>query len=123
MRIGVLSDTHDRAATVMAALELFRKRDVELVLHCGDIDSEETVRLFAGWPTHFVFGNWDKDWICATDRDDSRLRHAIQEIGGTLHEPWGYLELCGHEIAWIHGDDRALLRDLEYADCFDYLFY
>src|SRR4051812_24689198 len=109
MLVGVLSDTHDRVASVQAALAILRQRGVELVLHCGDIESAETVPLFSALPTHFVLGNWDGDWISGSRRhdgkarDDSRLRHAIAQAGGTLHEPWGELELCGRHIAWAHG--------------------
>jgi putative phosphoesterase len=135
MKIGVISDTHDRTADVRVAVALLVERGVDLVLHCGDIESIETVHLFAQLPTHFVFGNWDGDWISGVHcglavpapdgkkRDDTRLRHAIHEIGGVLHEPWGDLELGGKAIAWVHGNDRKLLRELERSACYDYLFY
>ena len=135
MRVGVVSDTHDRTASVQAAVATLCQRRVGLVLHCGDIASVETVRLFGDFPTHFVLGNWDGDWISGVNcgwaprspdgrkRDASRLRRAIEEIGGTLHEPWGDLELAGRQIAWVHGHDRALLWELEQSGCYDYLFY
>jgi putative phosphoesterase len=135
MLVAVISDTHDRAATVKAALTVLARRRIELVLHCGDIEAVETVRLFAGFRTHFVLGNWDGDWITGVNcgwarrapdgrkRDSSRIRRAIEEMGGTLHEPWGDLELAGRTIAWVHGNDRLLLRELEHSECYDYLFY
>jgi putative phosphoesterase len=134
-RIGVVSDTHDRTAGVEKALALLRQHGVSLVLHCGDIESVEAVRLFSGFPTHFVLGNWDGDWISGVNcgaaqpapdgrkRNDARLRQAIHEIGAMLHEPWGELTLEGRQIAWVHGHDRALLRELEHSNCYDYLFY
>ena len=61
MRIGVVSDTHDRQEAVAEAVRLLLEQQVELILHCGDIESPETVRVFKPVPTHFVFGNWDKD--------------------------------------------------------------
>jgi putative phosphoesterase len=135
MLVGVVSDTHDRTTSVKTAVALLRERKVEIVLHCGDIESVETVRLFADFRMHFVLGNWDGDWIQGVNaglaplapdgrkRDASRLRRAIEEIGGKLHEPWGDLELDGRQIAWVHGNDRALLRELEQSDCYDYVFY
>jgi putative phosphoesterase len=135
MRIGVVSDTHDRTPAVEAAIALLREREVELILHCGDIESVEVVQCFAGIPTHFVLGNWDCDWISGVNcglaprspdgrkRNDTRLRRAIERIGATLHEPWGELTFEGRQIAWVHGHDRALLRDLELSNCYDYLFY
>ena len=99
MRIGIISDTHDRTAAATAAVALLRAWGVGLVLHCGDIESPVTVRLFARLPVHFVFGNWDGDWIpsarsvpalpgvAVRPRDDARLRRTIREIGGVVHDP------------------------------------
>lgn len=115
MKIGIVSDTHSRYATVAKALALLRERGVEMVLHCGDIEDPATVQLFEGLPTHFVFGN------CDTERD--ALRRAIEDSGATLQEPFGHLDVDGRKIAWIHGDVSRLLRDLEAAGHFDYLFY
>ena len=115
MRIGIVSDTHSRYATVDAAVKLLRQRGVYCVLHCGDIEDADTVWLFEDLTTHFVFGN------CDTER--ASLRQAIDAIGGTLQEPFGNLELEGHKIAWMHGDDKRLFQDIENSGHFDYLFY
>jgi uncharacterized protein len=114
MRIAVLSDTHSRYATIEAALQLVDEHRVELILHCGDIDDTEAVWLFPP-NTHFVFGN--------CDAERAGLRQAIHGIGATLHEPLGRLELDGSTIAWLHGDDHALMREVEHSGDFDYLFY
>jgi putative phosphoesterase len=115
MKLGVLSDTHGQSGTVEAALAEFRARGVELVIHCGDIDDAETVRAFAGWNTHFVFGNcdWDREGI----------RRVVAEIGAVLHEPFGHLELAGAQVAWLHGDKADLKHDVEVSGHYDYLFY
>jgi putative phosphoesterase len=115
MKIGIISDTHSRYATVAKALTLLWERNVALVLHCGDIEDAATVQLFQGLPTHFVFGN------CDFDREE--LRQAMQESGATLHESFGHLEIDGRKLAWIHSDDKRLFHDLEAAGHFDYLFY
>jgi putative phosphoesterase len=124
MKIGVVSDTHDNTAAVESALRLLTDRGVELVLHCGDIESPETVQLFAGVPTHFVFGNCDGEWTArASSRDYSALREAIVAIGAKVQEPFGNLELAGKKLAWAHGHEQGLFRSLENSDHFDYLFY
>src|SRR5262245_28948810 len=115
MKIAILSDTHSRYATVEKALGLIRRRKLECVLHCGDIEDGETVRLFRDFPTHFVFGN------CDYDREE--LRQAMAEIGATVQEPFGHLELGGVKIAWMHGDDKGLMHDVEHSGHFDFLFY
>jgi putative phosphoesterase len=114
MKIAIVSDTHSKQSTVRAALDLAARQRVELILHCGDIADDDTVRLF---PAHtvFVFGN------CDYQRDD--IEQAVADIGATLQQPFGHVEPLGKQIGFVHGDDHQLLRDLEHADAFDYLFY
>lgn len=115
MRIGVVSDTHDRQEAVAEAVRLLMEQEVELILHCGDIESPETVRVFKPVPTHFVFGNWDKDKL--------KLASVIKDVGGTHYDSFGALTLGEKRIAWVHSHERHQLRQLENADFFDYVFY
>lgn len=115
MQIAILSDTHDRHATVETALTLLRERGITTILHCGDIESPATVDLFAGLTAHFVFGNCD--W------DQHALRRAMAKIGATIHEPFGHVELEGINIAFLHGHEPGLMRDVENSGHFDFLFY
>ena len=114
MRIAIVSDTHSRAATVEQTLALIAGRDIERIIHCGDLEDDDTVRLFPAH-THFVFGN--------CDHDRNGIRAAIDDIGATLHEPFGHLDLDGKRLAFLHGDDAPLLRDLIVSEAFDYLFH
>ncbi len=115
MRIGVVSDTHDREETIAEAIRLLAEQHVEMILHCGDIETVETIRLFQAIPTHFVFGNWDKDRV--------KLAAAIKEVGGTHYDSFGAIELAGKRLAWVHSHERHQLRQLEHSDFFDYVFY
>ena len=115
MKIAILSDTHGRHETVRLALEIVRQRGLSTVLHCGDIDDPDSVSLFAGFDAHFVFGN------CDTER--LSLQQAIHGIGETLHRPFGQLEIEGVKIAFLHGDDERLMREVEESGRFDFLFY
>jgi putative phosphoesterase len=111
MRIGVVSDTHGHVPYTLDAVRMLESLDVELVIHCGDIGSEEIVGLFDAWPTHFVFGNVDGDW--------RRLEATIRAAGKTCHGRFGRLELAGKTIAFLHGDDTALLRQTETSGDWD----
>ena len=102
MRIGVVSDTHGHVAYTRDAVRMLESLDVELVIHCGDIGSAEIVEMFAEWPTHFVFGN--------IDGDPRGLEAAILAAGGVCHGRFASLEIVGQKIAFLHGDDTALLR-------------
>jgi uncharacterized protein len=115
MKIGILSDTHGRLDRTRAAIRLLRKRGVELILHCGDIDSPATIQLFTGVATHFVFGNWDLE--------KTKLRAAMREIGAICHEEFGHLELNGKRIAWLHGHARGSRQRLELSQEWDFVFY
>ena len=115
MRIGVLSDTHGRLDSTQAAIRLLREREVELILHCGDIDSPATVRLFTDVPTHFVFGNWDLN--------RSGLLRAMREIGAVGHGGIGRIELAERRIAWLHGHIRGSRPRLEAGGELDFVFY
>lgn len=115
MRIGIVSDTHDRTEAVSEAVRLLVEQQVELVLHCGDIESAETIEAFRPIPTHFVFGNWD--------RDRTGLSQAIRQIGGQAYESFGAIELLGRRIAWVHSHERHQFYQLEHCDYFDYVFY
>jgi len=115
MKIGVLSDTHDRAEIIQAAIRLLCGRGAELILHCGDIESPETVRLFTGVTTQFVFGNWDRSRMA--------LNKAMREIGAVSHEGPGRIELAGKRIGWLHGHVRGERSKLEHSGELDFLFY
>jgi uncharacterized protein len=117
MKLGIVSDTHGKVDTVEVALRLLRERGAGLLIHCGDIDDADTVRAFAGWTVHFVWGN------CDSVHDRPAMETAMHAIGATLHPSFGHLELEGRSIAWTHGDNQALFRDLERSDGYDYLFY
>jgi putative phosphoesterase len=115
MKLAIVSDTHSRHANVRLALAAIKDRGVKTVLHCGDIEDPETVRLFAGLDAHFVFGN------CDFYLDD--LRTAMADIGATSHEHWGHLELDGRKVAFLHGHDKTLMQEVEESGHFDYLFH
>jgi putative phosphoesterase len=115
MRVGIVSDTHGKHETVQRVVRLLRQLKVECVLHCGDIDDPETVQLFSDFPTNYVFGN------CDTDRQ--ALQAAMEQSGATLHDGFGSLDIGKYRIAWTHGDNSRLFRDVQGSEHFDYLFY
>ena len=59
MRIGVISDTHDATPAIIQALEIFKQRCVQAVLHAGDIVSPFAAKLLAkiDVPLYVIYGN------------------------------------------------------------------
>ncbi len=115
MRIAVVSDTHGRMEPTQKVLEQIRKRDVETILHCGDIGSLELIDLFADWPTHFVFGN--------VDDNRAELARRIEAAGKRCDGTFGELELLEKRIAFLHGDDAVTLREKIISQEYDLVCY
>ena len=115
MIIGIISDTHDRHALTLAAIDAMKAAGAEVILHCGDIESVQTVELFKGIPTHFVRGNWD--W------NVRGLADAARAIGGSFFPNHGTIELAGRPIAWLHSHQKGLLRELTESGIYDYVFH
>lgn len=59
MKICVVSDSHDRAPRLAAAVTAAKAAGAELVIHCGDLIGAMTLRplLELGLPVHVVHGN------------------------------------------------------------------
>lgn len=101
MILGVLSDTHGLTSRTLEVVRLFESLEVRAVIHCGDVDDDDVVRVLRGWPVHYVLGNVDPV---------ESLRQAIGQAGQTCHERFGELDLGGRKIAFLHGDDGKLLQ-------------
>ena len=115
MRLGIISDTHGNVENSARAIELFQGLQIDILLHCGDIGTSSVVEELTDWPTHFVFGN--------VDRDEDLLRQAIRDAGQTCHDWFGELELEGRKIAFLHGDDQRLFQSTVAADTYDMVCY
>ncbi len=114
MRIGLISDSHGRLEPVRAALALFAERQVDRIVHCGDIDVPQVVEQFQGWPVDFVFGNMD------FHRD--LLAEAIDRVGGGCHGEFGAAEWAGRQVAFLHGHDPVTLHEALYSGEWDVVF-
>lgn len=113
MRIGILSDTHNRADNTRTALDLFRARGIQTVIHCGDITTPEIVYLFAGWDVTFVLGNMDNDW--------GTLMSAAQHIGAPRPRLSLDMQAGDTRIGVTHGADPTLLHKLIFSGQYAYV--
>lgn len=115
MKIGVLSDIHDRLDHLERALGLFRDRGVGTLIFCGDFCSPIPARVLGGYSgeVHAVFGNGDGDRFAIAG-------FARQRPGFVLHGPHAELELGGARLAVTHYPlyARALARTGDYDAVF-----
>jgi len=111
--IGILSDTHDRADAMAAAMRLLRERGGKFFIHCGDVGSERVIDHLAGLPSAFVFGN--------TDWDRATLGRYAEKIGVACYGAFADLDLDRKRFAVIHGDDFKLKQRVLAEQQHDYL--
>ena len=59
MKICIVSDSHDRAPMLAAAVAAAKQAGAEAVIHCGDVIGAMTLRplIQLGLPVHVVHGN------------------------------------------------------------------
>jgi putative phosphoesterase len=95
MKIGIISDTHDNTEALQKAIELLKKQNAEVLIHCGDFCAPFMMAELAKFPgkIHAVFGNID-------DRYLTTLK--AQEAGIKLHGDLAELEIDGKKIAVNH---------------------
>jgi len=113
MLIGILSDTHDRAEMMAAAIALLRQKNAEFFVHCGDVGNEHVLDHLAGLKAAFIWGNNDWDRIA--------LERYAQQIGVGCYGSQADLMLAGKRFAVIHGDDLRLRQRLLDSQEYDYL--
>jgi putative phosphoesterase len=114
MHVGIVSDTHDNLDVAQAAVDCFTEEDVDIVVHCGDIVSPFTARVFDhdDFDFYAVRGNNDGEWA---------LKELVDNIGMYLGEV-GELVLDDHEVAIYHGTSEAIVGALLESGNYDYVF-
>ncbi len=100
MKLGVMSDSHDNVTKVKAAVEVFNRRGVDLVVHAGDFVSPFAVTPLAALdcPVVAVFGNNEGEQVVVAKKFEG-----IGEVHPILAEA----ELGGRRIAAVHYPEIA----------------
>lgn len=106
MLIGLLSDTHDNAATAAAGVALLKAAGAQAVLHAGDLVSPEMLQHFEGLgvPFHLVLGN--------NEYDPAALRSRASANGLFFYPEVADLTFGGKRLAMTHGHEGARLAEL-----------
>lgn len=113
MLIGLMSDSHDNIKGVKDALKAFSERDVELILHAGDMIGSGNCYTFegSGVPIKLVYGN--------NDGDREGLMREFQRVGGKYLGDFGEIEAGGLKIAMLHGTEDPLVRAVVASQIYD----
>lgn len=113
MLIGLMSDSHDNIKGVKDALKAFLERDVELILHAGDMIGSGNCYTFKGCgvPIKLVYGN--------NDGDREGLMREFQRVGGEYLGDFGEIDADGLKIAMLHGTEDSLVRAVVASQIYD----
>ena len=57
--IGIISDTHENEKAIKKAVKILKDKNLDFVVHCGDIISPPMLEHFKDLKMKFVFGNND----------------------------------------------------------------
>jgi len=116
MKIAVLSDTHNHTRNLQTALNLIRAENIQTVIHCGDITTEETAKLLCGLEVIYVFGNGD---FASGAIRNLLIEANPKSFGGLVFEG----EIDGLRIAATHGHIPGKVENLSRSGQFDYVFF
>ena len=108
MKVGVISDTHDRLPTLRRAVSLFTELKVAAIFHAGDYVAPFAAKLVAPselpMPLHCVYGNNDGE------------RNGLKAILPNLVDGPLRVELGGRTIIMYHGHESLEPLDVASAD-------
>ena len=117
MKVCIVSDSHDRADPLAAAVIKAKEQGADTVIHCGDLIGTQTLRaaMSAGLVMHVIHGN--------NLGDPVSLSRWARERPGKLeyHGPDARLELGGRRVFVVHypeyGHAMACTGDWDLVCC------
>ncbi len=116
MIVGILADTHDDRAMTVKAVDVLRSREVDVVLHAGDLTSPEMLEYLGGFHCYVVLGNGD-----VGDGNEEAIRKKGIALGFNPIEYKIEVELGGKMFALFHGDNVPMFREAVACGRFDYI--
>ena len=96
MILGVVSDTHNRLSNVEKIIDIFNEKDVDKVIHTGDITQAKTLGRFSrlNCPLIGVYGN--------NDLEEKGLKGIARQNGFNFQNPPFLLTISNKKIAIFH---------------------
>lgn len=115
MKIGIMADSHENMPMIAKAIACFNEREVDLVLHAGDIISPITCKEFKNLNSKLiaVFGN--------NDGEKHLLKKKFDELGIEIHPTPHQLTIAEKRILLYHTPD--FLDELIKSKSYDVIIY
>ena len=117
MKIGIISDTHDRLPFIDRAIRKMNEKEVDLVLHAGDYCAPFAAFRFKPLKAKMigVFGN--------NDAEKELLRRNFKDIGVEIRGRFAEIKVDGLKIALLHGEETELLNSLLNTRSYNVVIY
>jgi putative phosphoesterase len=114
MKIGVISDTHDNIYLMKKAVDIFRDKKIDMLLHAGDHVAPFTCMVWEelGKEVIAVYGN--------NDGDHAFLQKKFRKIGRIYERPREII-LHKRKIMMLHEPDK--LNEFSQAGKYDLVIY
>jgi putative phosphoesterase len=111
-QVGIMSDSHDNMPAIRTAVELFNERQVDLVIHAGDLVAPFTAREIKKLkcPYRIVLGN-----------NDGEVLGLYKVFDGNVFHPPFKMMVNDKKILVLH--DAMVLEALEHLKSFDLIIY
>ena len=96
MILGVVGDTHNRLSNVEKIIDIFNEKNVDKVIHTGDITQAKTLSRFSrlSCPLIGVYGN--------NDLEEEGLKDVAEQNGFNFQLPPFLLKISNKKIAIFH---------------------
>jgi uncharacterized protein len=109
--IGIMSDSHDNLDAIRKTVKLFNSKDLDIVIHAGDLISPFTATEFQKLDPELVavYGN--------NDGEREGLKIAYEDI--CLLEDFKEISVEGWKFSIIHGTNPAIVDSLRKSGKYD----
>ena len=113
MKIGLIADTHDNLEAIDKAIEVLNEKNVEHVLHAGDLISPFSAVKFGDLEAdlHYVWGNNDGDRMAVISK--------FEDLDLGTYGDFGSFRFDGVRIALLHGVNEGIVEALAESKKYD----
>ena len=109
-----MSDTHNDVDYIQKAVDIFKERDIKILVHAGDITSFRMLDYLKDFDCYIVLGNGDE-----IDRDDINAKAAslnIRSVESNIE-----FECGGKKFLVFHGHNVPMYRTAVASGKYDYI--
>ena len=113
MKIGIISDTHNNIELTKKAIGIFEVKNVQFIIHAGDLTSPKMLQLFEKFNCKFVLGN--------ADIDVEDINKKAEDLGFGCIDNVCTFALEDKKFIVFHGNDVPAFREAVASGEYNYI--